>query len=546
MSEENANGIQDQVILVRDDDFFVPRCLDEHVASVRLWTTSNYYNDGYDLRVSAFFGTERVLISVEDLELSTKISIQKAEVVVEGFSSDLVVLSIPSTQLSEITHKSIEEVSEHKNTGGNTSGKVSLSEEKAGLSLSGAFKRELGQQSVSKQIIEAKKIRSGWDLISDRTVRVYQGGQTLDGVELPEVALWRAVPKHTDRATGVAVCVRVREDWITFEGTRYEKGKSPIASAVGKLLTSENHRKKVLFDILIKHLSLLGLQKSDDKLQATLATTAIIVKPESDEALSVPSEGRVSLQLPSKSIYSFLDAEDGQEEAALVALGVPKHLIPPEPGFNVSSASIRGNSEFLPRGSPIDAVNALKLLVNSEPVSKDLLSERFGDNTIRDLSALKLVQRYKGNTISTSDQYKDVVRVVRHTASNAPSMKVTRAVLLANSKASVSEIADAVSLKLGRNWTNAGTRKRRGNALRRWSLWLEDYLIDTEANPDAKALVEFAKSTKKKIGGHTKVTPERADEARKLLQSGLSKRKIAKQLNVTAATLRKILEATKD
>ncbi|QFT33169.1 Helix-turn-helix domain of resolvase [Labrenzia sp. THAF82] len=546
MSEKFSSNDEEhsELVLVRDDEYLVPKFLDEHVASVRLRTPNNYFNEGYDVQVSAFFGAERVYLTAGEVELSTMISLQKAEVVLDGIHSDLLVLDVPNTQISEVSQKTLLERSQSRKNQQNlkASGEGTLN--KVNFDISGGVQAGRDTQTISKQIFETNRIRTSWDLISDRTVRVFEGGQDLDGVELPEVTLWRAIPKTTQDATGVVARIRVREDWLTFSKTRYEKGKGSVGFAIEKLFTSANYRKQELFTILLKHLAFLGLQKSDESLQATLATAAIIVRPESEVALSAPSEGRANISLPIQSIQAFLDAEDGQEESTLVALGVARHLIPNPVASDTEQLKNNVKSDFLPRGSPLDAIKALQLLTTTGTLGVEYLKFEFGDNTVRDLSSLGLVHRVKGGGVSAIDAYKDVARAVRHAASTAPSMKVTRAVLLTNSKASPLDIADAVALKLGRNWNNDGTKKRRGSALRRWSLWLENYLIDTDSNPEAEVLVDFAKSTKKRIDAPTKVTPERVREARRLLETGLSKNKIARALNVTNATLRKILEAS--
>jgi hypothetical protein len=224
-------------------------------------------------------------------------------------------------------------------------------------------------------------------------------------------------------------------------------------------------------------------------------------------------------------------------------LGVSKHLIPPNDITSVNNGSDGVDSNFLPRGSPIDVIDALKLMIYEEKIGKFVSESFVGDNTFRDLSALGLAVRVGDGNIRTAKDFGNIDRAVRRAASIAPSMKVARAVLMTNPEASAFDIADAVSVKLNRDWTNPATKRRRGNALRRWSLWLENYLIDTDVNPDAEVLIDYAKSTKRRAGGPTKVTRERANEARRLLATGMSKRKVAKTLNVTNPTLRKILDA---
>lgn len=56
MSEKFSSNDEEhsELVLVRDDEYLVPKFLDEHVASVRLRTPNNYFNEGYDVQVSAF------------------------------------------------------------------------------------------------------------------------------------------------------------------------------------------------------------------------------------------------------------------------------------------------------------------------------------------------------------------------------------------------------------------------------------------------------------------------------------------------------------
>lgn len=549
MKNDGSRQLQDKqdLVLIRDDEFIIPKCLDEHIASVRLSTPNNYFNDGYEIQISAFFGTERVSIYVEDVELSTIISIQKAEVVIQELRSQISVLNVQVEQ-RDTEHKrtQVNEFSDSKMRTGKLGGEGSASLSKASSSISGSLERSRKKQSVSKEIIEDTKTLRSWDLIADRIVRIYEGGQDLDGVLLPNVALWKAFPDTTSSVTGVFARIRVRENWITFRETRHERGKGRLALTLEKVFSSENQRKKDLFEVLIRHLSLKGLQEPDERRQATLAVTAIVVRPEKEALYSVPPEDRASIRLPSEPLISFLEADDGEEETVLVALGVPRQSIPAPANNDKFDIAGKIRDDFLPRGSPIDAVNALNELKSFSEDSAGYFKSKYGDNTIRDLSALGVIQKKIDKKLSMTDLYKDPVRAIRHAASNSQSMKVTRLVLLANSNASVLDIADAVALKIGRNWSNAATKKRRGNALRRWALWLEDYLIDTKLNPDAEVLVKYAKSTRRRIGGHTKVTPEKAEEAKRLLASGLSKAKVAKALNVTVVTLRKILETYKN
>jgi hypothetical protein len=66
-------------------------------------------------------------------------------------------------------------------------------------------------------------------------------------------------------------------------------------------------------------------------------------------------------------------------------------------------------------------------------------------------------------------------------------IKVARAVMTVNPGAKAVEIADAVSLELGKNWMNEGTKRRNGNAIKRWLIWLEPHVLDPDESIDAAA-----------------------------------------------------------
>jgi hypothetical protein len=110
-------------------------------------------------------------------------------------------------------------------------------------------------------------------------------------------------------------------------------------------------------------------------------------------------------------------------------------------------------------------------------------------------------------------------------------------VLALNPDAGGSEIADAVALELGKEWEVAGTKVRNGNAIKRWTLWLEPYLIDPDSSSYAAAQVAYSRSKKVRKGASPVIRKKLAAELRILLEEGKSKSEIARIFNVSPATI---------
>lgn len=71
---------EDEPELVIANDIELPPPLDPRIAAVALSPQSNYLVDGYDLCLAASFGTEKVLLRSDGVELIANISIRKASI----------------------------------------------------------------------------------------------------------------------------------------------------------------------------------------------------------------------------------------------------------------------------------------------------------------------------------------------------------------------------------------------------------------------------------------------------------------------------------
>jgi hypothetical protein len=118
------------------------------------------------------------------------------------------------------------------------------------------------------------------------------------------------------------------------------------------------------------------------------------------------------------------------------------------------------------------------------------------------------------------------------------SMKIARAVLTINPRATYLEVSEAVSIELGKKWPSDATKQRKGNAIMRWLAWLEPHLFDTEASSYAATRVAYATSKKVERGHPTTLRTANEPELRKLVAEGMNKEQLAKHFNVSPGTIR--------
>ena len=159
--------------------------------------------------------------------------------------------------------------------------------------------------------------------------------------------------------------------------------------------------------------------------------------------------------------------------------------------------------------------------------------------TLTNLQSLKLIEKdEQGNFVpAIASRYADPLFLMQRAVSLAECIKVARTVLALNPGAGGSEIADAVALELGKEWEVPGTKVRNGNAIKRWTLWLEPYLIDPDSSSYAAAQVAYSRSKKVTKGAPPVIRKKLAAELRTLVEEGKSKSEIARIFNVSPATI---------
>ncbi len=128
----------------------------------------------------------------------------------------------------------------------------------------------------------------------------------------------------------------------------------------------------------------------------------------------------------------------------------------------------RGEHLFLGESPPAKVVAALIEARERPTLSHSELSTRHGRNAVRALRNLRL---YGPSGISNLVNSTDAVTLVQGAAAAGRAVDLARQLLADQPRITGEAIGEAISEKLGRDWSR-GSMRRCGNALRQWAAWI--------------------------------------------------------------------------
>lgn len=547
----NGSDSNDPELIV-DSAFRGQRHLDKHIASVSLRTKSNDVTDGYDLALSACFGSERVRLRCPDFEVDVRLSIRKAEIVLVFPRSDMRPLeTLRSADSEGWTRSEAKKASNRseKKSGVTTKGEFNVDHKSltAAGSLSGKFERTTS--GALEDTIELKRALSSWRAVSNDTIALAPPtdvkksnteGEYLEGQVIPELTGWHVTPRSKTDVSGVIARINVREDWLNFTDPEYSFQASKTANwfktQIESLFTPERALRRKYFMLLLERLAHQRLAELSGTSEATIAIDALVVIPNGNRANSLSSAERITtIDLPQGPIETYLKSEEGFEEATLLGIGIRPKLS--NSGSDKSHPEIDPRESFVPRGSPPKAVAALIEIHMNPGRIKSQLEKEFGQTEIQELRTLKLIYFENGMVFPKDSTIVDPVVELKRAISLLPGMRAARALLLANPTPTRTEIADAVGKHISKNWPAVNTKKKRGARIRRWILWVEPHLIDPSISKAAAHLVENALSSQSKPGRRPFLNSEQRKQAQEWRNLGRPVRKIAEHFGVSYHTI---------
>ncbi len=546
-----GNDTNDPELIV-DSAFRGQRHLDKHIASVSLRTKSNDVTEGYDLTLSACFGSERVRLRCTDFEVDVQLSIRKAEIVLVFPRSDMQPLEALRPARSEgWTRTEEKRVSNRSESKIDVSAKGGINRDHEGFTFNGGLSGELDRASsdAHEATIELTRTMSSWRAIGNDTIAVAPPtgakkkntqSEFLEGQVISDLTAWRITPQTKNDLSGVVARINVRENWLHFEGPDYlfqsSKTANWLKAQIESLVSPERALRRKYFILLLERLAHQRLTELSGTSEATIAIDALVVKPNASHTNSLTSSERITtIDLPQGPIETLLRADEGFEEATLLGLGIKPNL--PNSSSDQSHPTDGPRQNFVPRGSPPKTLAALAEIHKTPGLIKSELQKEFGHTEIQELRTLKLIYFKNGKVFPRDDAIVDPEVELKRAISLLPGIRAARAFLLANPTASRIEIAEAVGKLISKEWVEISTKKKRGARIRRWILWVEPHLIDPSLSKAAAHLVENALSSESKPGRRPFLNNDQIRQAQEWRNQGRSVRKIAEHFGVSYHTI---------
>ncbi len=524
----------DEPELVVDREFRSPRPLDRNISTVTLKTTTNNPTEGYDLQLSATFGKERISLVSDDFEIEVDFSMDKANIE----------LSFHHCEYTEINeHPRVEEykrtITEHAGKHSNALAKLAgrLSGGAAGVTGKADLDANVQRTAMSSTTTKQEIVRYDWHRLGGDAITVGPTGSYLQGPIITDFKGWRVTPYDAGRISGVIARVKVREPWINFDNADIVRHPPGLLDKVKRLM--KDHRRKQFFELLLRHLMMqteLRMHQEGTGTDATIASHVLLVRPYSERATSpFAGNSRRQVTIDGTQVEQWLAAEEGHEVSALIALGLHADVI--GPSAEGEPARQKRGSFFIPDSAPPHALAAFEHIYKAGTIPKEQMPY---PTTYHDLRALKLIATEGDAIRSVAKPNLDPNILLRRAASGMECINIARQVLRINPNAKPVEVAAAVALELGKNWPTLGSKRRNGGAIMRWAVWLEPHLLDESSSSDAATRIAFAldNTTREKTKGRpASLRKAREPEVRRLVAQGLTNTEIARQLNVSPATI---------
>ncbi|WP_147436032.1 hypothetical protein [Litoreibacter meonggei] len=525
------------VDLIVVNDVSGPAPLDPAIASINLTTRSNRLTEGYDLAVSAFFGSERIELAGGDFAVSVQISINRAQIDLEFVKCRASLVDAPVPHLSD--ERVIEERVSTRRSASGRAGFLLGASSKAGGQGEVGFDIKAAVEGSGSLERDGTRKRKNWKRLNAQTILIGTVVGDLDGMEVEDYVGWRVIPETLDEPSGVIGSLKVREAWINFIDVKNGSFKGRIGDKARKLFESNNQNRKRMFALLLRHLSTKGMSTQSSRPdEAVLAVFPFVVRPEIDKAVAVSapaSSGRV--QLESDKLEAFLVSPPGTEEEILVSLGVSHEII----RENVDRPKNKKTSlgRFVGYTSPVVSARAYATLVRMGKVDEEGWVDIANGRVLRDLINLGLVQKADGQILPVDELVSDPDAMFKHAIARCDTVQLARSMLVKNPSVSSVEVTEMLVTKFGKRYQTDGSKIRVGNALKRWARWVEPHLIDPKGGAKADSLLEAALSKEAQVGRRTYASPENIAIAKAGYAAGDYGKTIAERLGVSYMTLKR-------
>lgn len=297
-----------KTLLVLDDEVMVPPALNRHLAAVSLRPQSNQYEEGYDLYLSATLGGDDLTLKMGDAEVQIEMDIKFFEVDLT-FGKSMATYGGGYSDFDSPT-VGVERGVDRRTTSLKTKAEASINVASivgGRLGVSGEIQRDIGTEN------EAQTTNYPYHHIEIGCVAAgsLDAPRPLHGNVIQSYHGWRITPKNIEDRSGVLARLRVKRNWVEMRNPRIGSGLGEVAFRLKTMLHGKSHEdqlKTAAFTVLLEKLVHLRLQEFDETEYATLASSAVILKPEVLGPVAVPLKpAKAPLEIDLTVVEDFMN-----------------------------------------------------------------------------------------------------------------------------------------------------------------------------------------------------------------------------------------------
>lgn len=410
---------------------------------------------------------------------------------------------------------------------GGIDGSTSLTGAHGKASASAKYEKTTSASTITQRQVVAER---PWHRNGARSVQIGRLGGELIGPVMPDWKAYRVIPEM-GAVSSVAASLKVKQRSINFRDIKIMTAPRPWLEPLRQLLSPGEQKRKRAFEILLAHLTQSALADYQDGLSATIAYHKLVFKPYEPTPLSSdPGEERKAIIIDEVALEGYLKVEKGREASALLALGVAQEMVGSIDDEEIQPRRTKGEY-FIPDSAPLHALEVLRALTRKRVMRRSELQ-------YPTLKGLKLVVVERGSeevrladATMTNGDY-----LLQLAVAKADCIQIARTMLKLNPLASGLEIAEAVSYELKLGWNAKGTTRRNGNAILRWMLWLEPYVVDA-ASSNKSGQVAYAMENQVGKGRPAAYRRAMEKELRRLVAQKVPASEIARRFGVSTQTV---------
>lgn len=338
MSDDRAANVSEGVLIL-EEALSLPPPLDPYVANLAIEPLTNSPTEGFNLAVSASYGSDYIEITSDDSSFEAYVELYRCGIEFEYHNCYARKLTIQDAlkegwEVEEVHVTRSSEESEATSAfmiSPSLGAQISESLPSVKAALDASARKKRGKTQQVEKVVNQKRTMVSFRVLSNTHIEVGyppKYDQLFAGSLIDNAILFKIIPIDSSKRSGLIARCIVRENWINLSNIKSKSISSNLSRNIEKLLKSDDTYRRVMFEKLLRHLVIMGLQDENEVRDATIAADAIVLRPSLDEPFNmVPKFSKGAIRVKSDALSLLLNSPPGQEISVLLKLGVPSSAI---------------------------------------------------------------------------------------------------------------------------------------------------------------------------------------------------------------------------